>query len=127
MGTTNHYINIHVEEGDGFIDVSLESVKYMMECLLQGALTDFFAYKEDHENHENARVWLYEEDDDWDYMSLNTCCRILNLSKDRVRYMAQCEKDKGRTHFKAGSNPDGPNQFDWFLDLCRMETEVAYY
>jgi len=115
------FINIHVSEDDeSFIDVSVESVILMMEYLLQGAVSDFLGYVEGHENHENARTWLYFEGDSEDFMSLNNCCAVLGLSKDRVRFMAQRERDKKRTHFKAPHGEGGINQFDEFLKLCSL-------
>jgi len=120
-GASSPYINIHVTDGEGgYIDITPQSIMLMMEYLLQGAVSDFLGYVESHEKHENARIWLFEEDTN-DLMSLNTCCSFLFLSKDRVRFMAQHERDRGITHFKAPHQSEGLNRFDEFLNLCRVE------
>lgn len=93
------------------VDVSVESLHLVMECLLNGALNDYLKYREGSELFANARAWLFEEEGD-DIMAFHTCCAVLGLQPDRVRFAVNAAKDRGKVRYL-------PKEFCRLLEACR--------
>jgi len=111
--------DLHVEFGYGddgklsYIDVSLESVTLLMECQLTGAMDDYIRYGPGEELFENAKAWFFDEaGEEEDLSCFLTCCRILGLNPDKVRFLANWHKDKGKKRFYH-------LEFGEFLEQCK--------
>ena len=111
--TTQFFASFHYDERGrlDYVDISVESIALWMEFLLLGAVNDYLWYSPGELNHENARVWLYVEEEE-DVTSLNMVCKVLGLNKHRLRYLLQDHKDQGKRRFYHLEYGD-------FLRLCK--------
>lgn len=93
------------------VDVNVESMLLFMECLLNGAMNDYLRYPADNELFDNARLWLFDDEGE-DVTSFRTCCAVLGVGADKVRFVANGMKDRGKVRLF-------PVEFGAFLEACR--------